>query len=185
MERVRQEVLRLYETGSSPGTDTEKVIHLPKTLKALEQWTDERIGEYLESGNEALEILRRRSCLIGFRAAMVMYAICGCEKKIVTDFALWVATETLNGQMAFFGKELNKNEEECRKIRISGLRELKNSKNMKLLSELPEVFYKADLIDLRLQKGMDSECGYVLTRWCKAGVVRKENNTYYKLHKTD
>lgn len=183
MEKVRQEVQRLYEMGSSPGTDAEVVIRLPRTLKALEQWTDERIDEYLESGNEALEILRRRSCLIGFRAAMVMYALCGCERKVVTDFALWVATETLNGQLAFFGKELNRNEEECRKIRMSGIRELRNSKNMKMLSELPDEFCKDDLIDLRRKKGLDGECGYILSRWLKSGVVRKEFQTYYKLKK--
>ncbi len=184
MEKVRQEVLRLYEMGSSPGTDKEVVIRLPKTLSALEKWTEERIEEYLESGNEALEILRRRSCLIGFRAAMVMYALCGCERKVVVDFALWVATETLNGQLAFFGKDLNKNEEECRKIRMNGMRELKKSKNMKMLSELPDEFGKADLIDLRLRKGLDSECGYILTRWMKAGVVRKEEKTYIKVKRT-
>jgi hypothetical protein len=94
-----------------------------------------------------------------------------------------VATETLNGQLAFFGKELNKNEEECRKIRMSGIRELRNSKNMKMLSELPDEFCKDDLIDLRRKKGLDGECGYILSRWLKSGVVRKEFQTYYKLKK--
>jgi hypothetical protein len=180
MEKARQEVLRLYEMGSSPGTDNEVLIRLPKTLKALEGWTDDRISEYLENGNEALDILRRRSCLIGFRAAMVMYALCGCERKIVVDFALWVATETLNNQMAFFGNELNKTEEECRKIRMYGIHQLRKTKNMKLLSELPEDFAKNDLIILRRKYGVEGECAYIISRWLKAGIVEKQGNRFRK-----
>ena len=47
---------------------------------------------------------------------------------------------------------MNKNEEECRRIRMSGVRELRNSKNMKMLSELPDEFCKDDLIDLGWKK---------------------------------
>ena len=81
----------------------------------------------------------------------------------------------------FFGKEMNKNEEECRRIRMSGIMELRNSKNMKMLSELPDEFCKDDLIDLRRKKGLGGKCGNILSRCMKAGVVRKEFQTYYKL----
>lgn len=78
-------------------------------------------------------------------------------------------------------KEMDKNEEECRRIRMSGIMELRNSKNMKMLSELPDEFCKDDLIDLRRKKGLGGKCGYILSRCMKAGVVRKEFQTYYKL----
>ena len=81
----------------------------------------------------------------------------------------------------FFGKEMNKNEEECRRIRMSGIRELRNSKNMKMLSELPDEFCKDDLIDVRRKKGLGGKCGYILSRWMKSGMVRKEFQTYCKL----
>jgi hypothetical protein len=111
---------------------------------------------------------------------MVMYALCGCERKIVVDFALWVATETLNNQMAFFGNELNKTEEECRKIRMYGIHQLRKTKNMKLLSELPEDFAKNDLIILRRKYGVEGECAYIISRWLKAGIVEKQGNRFRK-----
>lgn len=59
----------------------------------------------------------------------------------------------------FFGKEMNKNEEECRRIRMSGIMKLRNSKNMKMLIELPDEFCKDDLIDLRQKKGRAASTG--------------------------
>lgn len=64
---------------------------------------------------------------------------------------------------------------------MSGIRELRNSKNMKMLSELPDEFCKDDLIDVRRKKGLGGKCGYILSRCMKAGVVSKEFQTYYKL----
>ena len=182
MKRVAKQVAKLYEMGSVSPDNT--VCHLKKTLKALDEWTDMRIAEYFETGNEALDILRRRSCLIGFRAAMVAWALCGGrESKAVVDFAVWVASEVLQQQLLFFGKELNRQDEENRKIRESAQREFRKTANVRLLSELPEMFEKSDLIDLRHKYGMEGECGYILSRWLKAGVVRKEFQTYYKLKK--
>ena len=58
----------------------------------------------------------------------------------------------MDGTLRIMGKEMNKNEEECRRIRMSGVMELRNSKNMKMLSELPDEFCKDDLIDLGWKK---------------------------------
>ena len=155
---------------------------LKRTLKALDQWTDERISEYMETGNEALDILRRRSCLIGFRAGMVAWALEGCkETKAVTDFAQWVATETLQQQMAFFGRELNRQDAENRRIREEGMRELFKTKNMKLFSDLPDEFCKADLAELRRRNGLEGECAYIITGWLKRGLVERVGRGFRKL----
>lgn len=61
--------------------------------------------------------------------------------------------------MRIMGNEMNKNEEECRRIRMSGVRELRNSKNMKMLSELPDEFCKDDLIDLGWKKAWAASAG--------------------------
>ena len=182
IKRVEQEVRRLYELGSDPNPENTITFKLRRTLEALDKWTDERIAEYYESGNEALDILRRRSCLIGFRAGMVAWALEGCrETPKVTDFALWVATETLLQQMAFFGHSLNKQDEENRQIRERGKKEMYKTKNIRLLSELPDPFTKSDLVKLRRKYGMEGECAYIITRWLKAGFVDYEGKQYKKI----
>ena len=182
IKRVEQEVRRLYELGSDPNPENTITFKLRRTLEALDKWTDERIAEYYESGNEALDILRRRSCLIGFRAGMVAWALEGCrETPKVTDFALWVATETLLQQMAFFGHSLNKQDEENRQIRERGKKEMYKTKNIRLLSELPDPFTKSDLVKLRRKYGMEGECAYIITRWLKAGLVVYDGKEYKKI----
>jgi hypothetical protein len=182
MEKARAVVRRLYELGSSGGDGDVVTCSLKRTLKALDQWTDERISEYMETGNEALDILRRRSCLIGFRAGMVAWALEGCkETKAVTDFAQWVATETLQQQMAFFGRELNRQDAENRRIREEGMRELFKTKNMKLFSDLPDEFCKADLAELRRRNGLEGECAYIITGWLKRGLVERVGRGFRKL----
>ena len=181
MEAVKKQVRRLYELGSAPDAKGDVVFCLRRTLKALDEWTEQRISEYMESGNEALDILRRRSCLIGFRAGMVAWALSGChESQQVAEFACWVATEVLLQQMAFFGRSLNRQDEENRQIRERGQREMFLTKNMKLFSELPEDFAKNDLIMLRRQHGIEGECGYIISRWLRAGIVERNGNRFRK-----
>ena len=181
-EKVKREVQRLYELGSNPDPDATVTCTLNRTLKALDQWTDQRIAEYMETGNEALDILRRRSCLIGFRAGMVAWALEGCkETNAVVDFAQWVATETLLQQMAFFGRELNRQDAENRRIREEGMRELYKTKNMKLYSDLPAEFCKADLAELRRRNGLEGECAYIITGWLKRGLVERLGRGFRKV----
>lgn len=184
-EKVIDMARELFEMGSNPAPDALVYVSLPRTLKALDQWTERRIQEYLQTGNAALDILRRRSCLIGFRAAMVAWALCGgSEKTEVVNLALWVATEVLNQQLALYGKMLNEQEGENRRIREEGQNELRRSRNTRLLDELGETFSKGDVATLRAEHGMQGECSYIITRWIGAGLImRRPDGVYQKIKK--
>lgn len=184
-EKVIDMARELFEMGSNPDPDALVYVSLPRTLKALDQWTERRIQEYLQTGNAALDILRRRSCLIGFRAAMVGWALCGgSEKTEVVNLALWVATEVLNQQLALYGKMLNEQEGENRRIREEGQNELRRSRNTRLLDELGETFTKGDVATLRAEHGMQGECSYIITRWIGAGLImRRPDGVYQKIIK--
>ena len=186
-EKVIDMARELFEMGSNPDPDALVYVSLPRTLKALDQWTEQRIAEYLQTGNAALDILRRRSCLIGFRAAMVAWALCGgSEKTEVVNLALWVATEVLNQQLALYGKMLNEQEGENRRIREEGQNELRRSRNTRLLDELGETFSKGDVATLRAEHGMQGECSYIITRWIGAGLVmRRPDGVFRKIIKTN
>lgn len=185
-EKVIGRMRELYELGSNPSPEATVTFELPRTLAALDQWTDERIAEYMQTGDAAIDILRRRSCLIGFRAGMVAWALSGCkETREVRDFALWVASETLNQQLALYGKALNEQEQENQRIREQGQQQLRRSRNMRLLDELPDAFTKSDLAALRTRHGLEGECSYILSRWVANGIVmRRPDGLYEKLKKS-
>ena len=186
-EKVIDMARELFEMGSNPDPNALVYVSLPRTLKALDQWTEQRIAEYMQTGNAALDILRRRSCLIGFRAAMVAWALCGgSEKTEVVNLALWVATEVLNQQLALYGKMLNEQEGENRRIREEGQNELRRSRNTRLLDELGETFTKGDVATLRAEHGMQGECSYIITRWIGAGLImRRPDGVYQKIIKSN
>ena len=76
---------------------------------------------------------------------------------------------------------LNKQDEENRQIRERGKKEMYKTKNIRLLSELPDPFSKSDLVKLRRKYGMEGECAYIITRWLKAGFVDYEGKQYKKI----
>ena len=180
---VVRAVRELYELGSNPSPEAIIVVPLRRTLKALDKWTDDRIAEYMQTANNALDILRRRSCLIGFRAAMVAWAMCGCkETNEVVEFALWVASEVLRQQMAMYGKQLNEQDEENRRIREENAASMRTSRNLRLLDSVPHVFSKSDVACKRAELGMKGECSYVISRWLAGGVVmRRADGMYEKI----
>ena len=70
---------------------------------------------------------------------------------------------------------------DCLPCRIRGKKEMYKTKNIRLLSELPDPFTKSDLVKLRRKYGMEGECAYILTRWMKAGFVDYEGKQYKKI----
>jgi len=102
------------------------------------------------------------------------------------NLALWVATEVLNQQLALYGKMLNEQEGENRRIREEGQNELRRSRNTRLLDELGETFTKGDVATLRAEHGMQGECSYIITRWIGAGLVmRRPDGVFRKIIKTN
>ena len=174
-EFIKSEVKRLYEMGSNPQPESIVTFSLPRTCAALDDWEDIQIAEYLETGNEALDILRRRAALLGFRAAMVGWALTGgVESKSVVDLAVWTATEVLNQQLALYGQRLNEQAKMSREESERSRSRLAQTKNARLFSKLPKQFRKEDLQALRKENKMNGECGYILTRWLQNGMVEKD-----------
>ena len=181
--RLRMEDLirRAYHEGRQAG---EVQLRLPRTLKALGEWQKERIREFnLNPSNVALDILRRRSGVIAFRAAMLAWWLCDKrETREVTDFALWVANEVLDGQLTTFGDQLNEVERRTQELQQEREQRSSNSRNLRLLDLLPDPFIKADLAALRRRDGDMGECAYIISRWLKAGlIVRLPDGRYQKV----
>lgn len=174
-EFVTSEVKRLFDMGSNPNPESIVTFSLPRTCAALDDWEREKVAQYLETGNEALDILRRRAALLGFRAAMVGWALTGgVESKSVVDLAIWTATEVLDQQMALYGQKLNEQAKSSWEENERSRSKQAQNKNARLFSELPKQFRKEDLQVIRKKYDMHGECGYILTRWLRNGMVKKD-----------
>lgn len=179
-------IRQAYTEGCDPNPVT---VTMPDVLNALDRWQMERIAEYnLDPDNFALDILRRRAAVMGFRAAMVAWWLCGRKQtKEVTDFALWVATEVLQQQLVAFGKEMNRIERQSMETLQENKRRARGGRNGRLLASLGDTFTKADVIVARKRMGREGEPSYVITRWLDAGLIERsplEKQKYRKVEKT-
>ena len=180
-------IKQAYEEGCNRET-TE--FALPRTLRALDLWQMQRIAEFnADPDNFALDILRRRAGLMGFRAAMVAWWLAGKqETDEVVKFGLWVASEVLQQQLVGFGEEMNRIERESLEtIRLHAER-ASSGRNARLLKSLPETFTKGDVIAARKKMGREGRPDYVISRWIKAGLVEEsktEKYSYRKINKEE
>ncbi len=180
-------IKQAFEEGSTGELIT---ITLSKTLRALDVWQMQRIAEYnLDPDNIALDILRRRSAVLGFRAAMVAWWLSGKqETDEVVEFAVWVASEVLQQQLVGFGEEMNRIERESMELLKQHSEKARSGRNARLFRELPDTFSKGDVVAARTRMGRGGECSYVISRWMKAGLIEEskvEKNHYRKITKEE
>ena len=94
----------------------EQEISLAYVNTHLHKWLEQKSKEATKYGSEAIERFRRRDAVNGFHAAMVAHCIyqnmgkkmTPADKKVVKDFAEWVAEYSLMLHDYKFGKELNR-----------------------------------------------------------------------------
>jgi len=160
-------------------------FHLPRVLARLEGWQQDRIREYNQNpDNVALDVLRRRAAVIGFRAGMLAWYLQGRqEDQVVEDFALWVANEVLAQQLKMFGDRINAaekaNMQEAERQERLGC----NSRTLHIYDELPDKFTLGDLVAVRHRAGLDGPPYVVIHRWLKAEMIMKSSDKrgYLKL----
>lgn len=182
-DRMNEAIKKAYEEGSQ---DDEIELYQPELLKRLDMWHLERIVEFnADPDNFALDILRRRAALIGFRAGMLAWWLEGKkETKEGVEFAMWVANEVLNQQLVAFGEQMNNIERQSAEIMTDRRNKARMGRNGRLLASLPDAFSKSDIIVARKKLGREGRVDYVISRWLKAGLITEseiEKNQYRKV----
>ena len=128
---------------------------IPRVKQVIWDWLEARRLEYLETQeNPALDIFRRRSAVIGFRAGLLAVLLCDyqeCDEAV--EFATWVASYALGQQLDLFGEEMNRLMLDGESL-ISGTS--KGSFYQSLFSTLPEEFTMQELVNLRMEAGYKS-----------------------------
>jgi hypothetical protein len=169
-EYIISEARRLYDEGGN--------LECAQVSNALEAWQEEKRKQAELTDSRAVDLVRRRAGVIGFRAGMLCYLLNDRKSpKIAADFGLWVAEYVFRNQMTFFGMQF----EESAKI-TSEKTDANRGSVRNLLAELPQKFTRQDLIGLRRRNGQSTDIKKVLSRWTQAGYIRKESDkTYVKL----
>ena len=145
----------------------------------IRRWLNDKRELAIREDSRAVDTLRKRAAVIGYRAGMLAYLLNECVyTKEVGQFTSWVAEYVFQNQMELFGSKL----EEVAQSQIR-VRE-KRSQVVSLLQALPEQFSKSDLMALRARNGQSTNIAMVISRWKAAGFIKQvEKNTYRKTPK--
>lgn len=145
----------------------------------IRRWLNEKRDIAIREDSRAVDTLRKRAAVIGYRAGMLAYLLNECVySKEVGQFASWVAEYVFQNQMELFGSKFE--EVAQSQIRVKENR----SQVVSLLQALPEQFTKAELMALRARNGQSTNVATVISRWRSSGFITQvEKNTYKKTPK--
>jgi hypothetical protein len=144
--------------------------------KAIGDWLEGKRLAALESASTAMDTLRRRAAVMGFRAGYLAYVLNHyVYRKYIVDFALWVADYVLQQQMLLFGDKFEDvatrmDEDMNKKGCVQALYPL-----------LPNRFTRQELMQLRARNNQSTDVRVILCRWAKqALIVRNQDGSYTK-----
>ena len=174
-EAERAEIIRwARQLDAEQGT-----IVCPQLSDTIAKWLEAKRQQAIDADSHAMDTLRRRAGVIGFRAGMLCYLLENRKfTKTVGQFAEWVAEYVFRNQMELWGDQLEQELTGALDI-FSGERGSATS----LLELLPAEFSNADLIKLRARKGQSvkgSAISMVLNRWRGNGKIEKLSDTKWK-----
>ena len=159
--------------------DAEKgTISCPQVGTVIADWLERKRQQAIDADSHAMDTLRRRAAVIGFRAGMLCYLLENHKyTKTVGAFAEWVAEYIFRNQMELWAEQI----EQTFKSSIESQTE--RGAAASLLSLLPEEFTAADLIKLRARKGQSvksSAISMVLNRWKANHRIEKATETTWR-----
>lgn len=174
-EAEKEEIIRwARRLDAEQGT-----LVCPQLNTVIANWLEQKRQQAMEADSHAMDTLRRRAGVMGFRAGMLCYLLENRKyTKTVGQFAEWVAEYVFRNQMELWGEQMEQE--------LSGALEVLSGERgsaASLLALLPAEFTTADLIKLRARKGQSvkgSAISMVLNRWRGNGKIEKLSDTKWK-----
>ena len=145
----------------------------------IRRWLNDKRELAIREDSRAIDTLRKRSAVIGYRAGMLAYLLNGQKyDKGVGEFTTWVAEYVFQNQMQLFG---NKFEEVAQTaIKVAE----KSSQVASLLAQLPQNFTRSELMAVRARNGQSTRVDMVISRWKTNGfITQTAKNSYAKTPK--
>ena len=174
-EAEKEEIIRwARRLDAEQGT-----LVCPQLNTVIANWLEQKRQQAMEADSHAMDTLRRRAGVMGFRAGMLCYLLENRKfTKTVAQFAEWVAEYVFRNQMELWGEQMEQELTGALDI-ISGERGSASS----LLALLPQEFATADLIKLRARKGQSvtpTSINSLLCRWRKLNRIDKTADGHWK-----
>lgn len=141
---------------------------------AIEEWLEKERLIAIKESNRARDIFRKRSAVIGFRAAMMLrplYTNGGKNLERLKDFALYVADIVLKNQLAFAGERLNE---------VINSSTTATKKTDVIFDKLEDVFTTNDVIMLSKKSNIKTPHKGLVYLWRKNGLIEKLSPNNYK-----
>lgn len=122
-------------------------IELPRLSKMMREWADKKADEAKAKDDIALDTMRKRAAVIGFRAGVIYYLLQNKsnETESCLKFAEIIAEYCLANQMAIFGTQLS---EVLRENVVNTTTESPKGAFQKAFVQLPETFTLDDILKL-------------------------------------
>ena len=174
-ESERAEIIRwARQLDAESGT-----LVCPQLNTVIANWLEKKRQQAMEADSHAMDTLRRRAGVMGFRAGMLCYLLENRKfTKTVGQFAEWVAEYVFRNQMELWGEQMEQE--------LSGALEVLSGERgsaASLLALLPAEFSTADLIKLRARKGQsvkNNAICMVLNRWRTNHKIEKVSDTTWR-----
>jgi hypothetical protein len=154
-------------------------ISCPQVGNVISDWLERKRQQAIDADSHAMDTLRRRAGVIGFRAGMLCFLLENRRfTKTVGQFAEWVAEYVFRNQMELWGEQMERE--------LTGALDIFSTEQgsvSSLLELLPNEFTTADLIKLRARKGQsvkNSSISMLLNRWRGNGRIEKVSDTTWK-----
>lgn len=147
-------------------------IELPRLSAEIREWVDRKADQARTEKSLALDTLRKRAAVIGFRCGVIYYLLQGSEKETpnMLKFATTIADYCLDNQMAIFGTQLN---EVLEMNKIQSAPESARGKFQKLFSSMPEEFTKEQIFEASEGRYTINSMRANISRFVKFGYIVK------------
>ena len=149
----------------------------PQLDKVIADWLEVKRQQAIDADNHAMDTLRRRAAVMGFRAGMLCYLLENRKyTKTVGQFAEWVAEYVFRNQMELWGEQMEQE--------LTGALDAMTERGAasSLLALLPKDFTTADLIRLRARKNQSvtpTSVNSLLCRWRKLSRIDKTADAHW------
>ncbi len=172
-ESERAEIIRwARQLDAEQGT-----LACPQLNAVIANWLEAKRQQAIDADSHAMDTLRRRAGVIGFRAGMLCYLLENRKyTKTVGQFAEWVAEYVFRNQMELWGEQMEQE--------LTGALDAMTERGAasSLLALLPKDFTTADLIRLRARKNQSvtpTSVNSLLCRWRKLGRIDKTADAHW------
>ena len=165
--------------SSELNSDTKGLVYIscPQLNVTIADWLEAKRQQAIDADNHAMDTLRRRAAVMGFRAGMLCYLLENRKfTKTVASFAEWVAEYVFRNQMELWGEQMEQE--------LTGALDAMTERGAasSLLALLPKDFTTADLIRLRARKNQSvtpTSVNSLLCRWRKLGRIDKTADAHW------